>query len=103
VRANPAWVFIPFVFLTARGQEEDIYLGKRLGADDYLVKPYSPANLVATVESKLARSQAIARAAGTEMEGMKRTITRVLGHELRTPLTWIQGYAELLLGGGDST
>jgi len=102
VRANPAWVFIPFVFLTARDQEQDINLGKRLGADDYLVKPYSPANLVTTVESKLTRSQAIARAAGAEMEGMKRTITRVLGHELRTPLTWIQGYAELLLGGGDS-
>jgi len=102
VRANPAWVFIPFVFLTARDQEQDINLGKRLGADDYLVKPYSPANLVTTVESKLTRSQAIARAAGAEMEGMKRTITRVLGHELRTPLTWIQGYAELLLGGGYS-
>ncbi len=102
VRANPAWVFIPFVFLTARGQEEDIYLGKRMGADDYLVKPYSPDNLVATVESKLSRSRAVSQAAGTEMESMKRTITRVLGHELRTPLTWIQGFAELLLGSADS-
>jgi signal transduction histidine kinase len=102
VRANPAWVFIPFVFLTARGQEEDIYLGKRMGADDYLVKPYSPSNLVATVESKLARSRAVAQAAGAEMESMKRTITRVIGHELRTPLTWISGFAELLLGSADS-
>ncbi|OIO91002.1 MAG: hypothetical protein AUK03_12075 [Anaerolineae bacterium CG2_30_64_16] len=99
VRANPAWVFIPFIFLTAKGQEEDIYLGKRLGADDYLVKPYAPENLVATVESKLARARALSQAAGAEMENMKRTITQVIGHELRTPLTWIQGYAELLLGG----
>jgi signal transduction histidine kinase len=102
VRANPAWVFIPFIFLTARGQEEDIYLGKRMGADDYLVKPYSPDNLVATVESKLKRSRAVSQAAGAEMDSMKRTITRVLGHELRTPLTWIQGFAELLLGSADS-
>ena len=102
VRANPAWVFIPFIFLTARGQEDDIYLGKRMGADDYLVKPYDRDNLVATVESKLARSQAISRAAANEMEGLKRSITRVLGHELRTPLTWIQGYAELLLGSADT-
>ncbi len=102
VRANPAWVFIPFVFLTARGQEEDVLLGKRMGADDYLVKPYSPESLLATVDSKLSRSKAIAHAAGAEMESMKRTITRVLGHELRTPLTWIQGFAELLLGSADS-
>jgi two-component system, sensor histidine kinase and response regulator len=102
VRANAAWVFIPFIFLTARGQEEDIYLGKRLGADDYLVKPYDRDNLVATVESKLARSRAISQAAAGEMDILKRSITRVIGHELRTPLTWIQGYSELLLGGAGS-
>ena len=102
VRANPTWVFIPFIFLTARSQEEDIYLGKRLGADDYLIKPYDRDNLVATVESKLTRSRAVAEAAAGEMEALKRSITRILGHELRTPLTWIQGYAELLLGGAAS-
>src|SRR5512141_2459123 len=102
VRANPAWVFIPFIFLTARGQEEDIYLGKRMGADDYLVKPYDRDNLVATVESKLARARAVSQAAATEMEAVKRSITRILGHELRTPLTWIQGYVELLLGSASS-
>jgi two-component system, sensor histidine kinase and response regulator len=102
VRANPSWVFIPFIFLTARGQDEDIYMGKRMGADDYLVKPYDRENLLATVESKLTRSKAISHAAAAEMEALKRSITRVLGHELRTPLTWIQGYAELLLGNAES-
>jgi signal transduction histidine kinase len=98
VRANAAWVFIPFIFLTAKGQEEDILLGKRLGVDDYLVKPYNPAHLLATVESKLTRARSVSQAAAAEMESVKRAITQVLGHELRTPLTWIQGYAELLLG-----
>jgi two-component system, sensor histidine kinase and response regulator len=102
VRANPTWVFVPFIFLTARSQEEDIYLGKRMGADDYLIKPYDRDNLVATVESKLARSRAVSQAAAAEAETLKRSITRVLGHELRTPLTWIQGYAELLLGNAGS-
>jgi signal transduction histidine kinase len=98
VRANPAWVFIPFIFLTARGQEEDIMLGKRLGADDYLVKPCEAEELLAVVDSKLVRARALSRAAGLEMDKIKRTITQVIGHELRTPLTWISGYAELLLG-----
>lgn len=98
VRANAAWVFIPFIFLTAKGQEEDILEGKRLGVDDYLVKPYNPEHLLATVESKLVRARTVSQAAAAEMESMKRAITQVLGHELRTPLTWIQGYTELLLG-----
>jgi len=102
VRANPAWVFIPFIFLTARGQHEDVYFGMRMGADGYLVKPYDNDALVAIVESKLARARAISEATANEMETLKRSVARVLGHELRTPLTWIQGYAELLLSSADS-
>ena len=51
VRANPAWVFIPFVFLTARDQREDVFFGMRLGANAYLVKPYDSDALLAVVES----------------------------------------------------
>ncbi len=102
VRANPAWVFIPFVFLTGGGQPEDTYFGMRMGADAYLVKPCDGDTLIATVESKLARARAISQATANEMDVLKRSVARALGHELRTPLTWIQGYAELLLSGADS-
>ncbi len=102
VRENPAWVFIPFIFLSARTQTADIHMGKRMGADDYLVKPYDRENLLATVDARLARAQSVASAAAAEISELKLNITRTLGHELRTPLTWIQGYAELLLGNVDS-
>ena len=42
VRAKPAWISIPFIFLTARGERKDIFLGKQVGAEDYLVKPVQP-------------------------------------------------------------
>jgi DNA-binding response OmpR family regulator len=43
------------VLLTARGEESDRVIGLRLGADDYVVKPFSPAELVARVEAMLRR------------------------------------------------
>ena len=57
VRNRPDWVTIPFVFLTARGQKEDVITGKDLGAEDYLVKPLTRDELVAAVRSRLSRSR----------------------------------------------
>src|SRR6185503_14865522 len=46
---------IPIIFLTARADEVDRVLGLELGADDYLTKPFSPAELVARVKAVLRR------------------------------------------------
>jgi DNA-binding response OmpR family regulator len=47
---------IPIIMLTAKGGVEDRILGLELGADDYLVKPFSPRELVARVRALLRRS-----------------------------------------------
>jgi DNA-binding response OmpR family regulator len=46
---------IAVILLTARGEESDRVVGLRLGADDYVVKPFSPAELVARVDAVLRR------------------------------------------------
>jgi DNA-binding response OmpR family regulator len=48
---------LPIVMLTARGQEQDVVLGLNLGADDYVVKPFRAAELVARVRAFLRRSR----------------------------------------------
>lgn len=48
---------IPIIMLTAKGEEQDRLRGFRLGVDDYVVKPFSSAELVARVGAILARSQ----------------------------------------------
>jgi DNA-binding response OmpR family regulator len=48
---------IPVILLTARGDEPDRVLGLELGADDYVVKPFSPRELAARVRSVLRRSR----------------------------------------------
>ena len=47
---------IPIILLTARSQEADRILGLELGADDYVVKPFSPQELVARVKAVLRRA-----------------------------------------------
>jgi DNA-binding response OmpR family regulator len=49
---------VPVIMLTARGQETDRIYGLELGADDYVVKPFSPAELVARVKAVLRRTAA---------------------------------------------
>ena len=61
VRENPAWVTIPFVFLSARAMDTDIRYGKELGVDDYLIKPIRSAELTAVLRGKLKRSQQLRR------------------------------------------
>ena len=48
---------VPIIFLTARGEEIDRVIGLEIGADDYVVKPFSPRELVARVKAILKRSQ----------------------------------------------
>src|SRR4029079_10225337 len=50
-------VSVPILLLTARGEEADRIAGLNVGADDYVVKPFSPAELVARVRAHLRRVQ----------------------------------------------
>jgi putative two-component system response regulator len=57
VRTRPEWITIPFIFLTARRERKHILAGKRLGAEDYLLKPISPEDLLTAIRARLGRSQ----------------------------------------------
>jgi two-component system, OmpR family, alkaline phosphatase synthesis response regulator PhoP len=55
IRKHPATAHLPVMMVTAKGEESDIVAGLELGADDYMVKPFSPAVLVARVKALLRR------------------------------------------------
>jgi len=97
IRARPEWAPIPFIFLTAKAEQEDVLRGKGLGVEDYITKPFDPQELVVVVRARLRRAKAIRQATEAEFEQLKRQIVAVLGHELRTPLTYIRGYTDLAL------
>jgi two-component system, OmpR family, response regulator ResD len=63
---------IAVILLTAKGEESDRVIGLRLGADDYVVKPFSPAELVARVDAVLRRvDTSPAQEAAIELSDMK--------------------------------
>ena len=57
LRDKEATKSVPIIMLTARSEEDDRILGLNSGADDYVVKPFSPKELVARVQATLRRSQ----------------------------------------------
>jgi DNA-binding NarL/FixJ family response regulator len=57
VREDPATAHTPFIFLTARGEKQDLRAGMNLGADDYLTKPIVASDLLNAIEARLAREQ----------------------------------------------
>ncbi len=58
---------VPVLFLTAKGEEIDKVVGLKLGADDYVTKPFGVHELLARVEALLRRSRPGASAAGAEL------------------------------------
>ena len=57
LRRDPRLSDLPVIFLTARGEEIDRVLGLEIGADDYVVKPFSPRELVARAKAVLRRRE----------------------------------------------
>lgn len=61
---------IPVMMITARGEEYDKLLGFELGADDYVVKPFSPKEVIARIKAILSRSEGSSNAENTEYAGV---------------------------------
>jgi two-component system sensor histidine kinase/response regulator len=96
VRANPKWSQIPFIFLTARDQRNDLRHGMDLGADDYLMKPLEPEELLSAIRARLGRAAQAQIALHEATVELRDTIMRALSHEFRTPLSLVLGYTELM-------
>jgi DNA-binding response OmpR family regulator len=58
LREDDGTAHIPIIFVTARAQSSDVERGLELGVDDYVTKPFDPLDLIARVNTLLARSEA---------------------------------------------
>ncbi|MDR0709448.1 MAG: response regulator transcription factor [Spirochaetaceae bacterium] len=68
IRAENRWRNVPVILATAKGEEPDIVAGLELGADDYVIKPYSPRVLIARIRAALRRNEE--NAAGGEAQNV---------------------------------
>jgi DNA-binding response OmpR family regulator len=106
LRRDPATAELPIIMLTARGEEVDRVVGLEVGADDYVVKPFSPRELIARIKAVLRRTRgeppaaAGVRRIGTlEVDEGRRRVT-VAGAAVELTAKEFGLLVALLAGGG---
>lgn len=97
LRMEAGTSMIPFIFLTARTDRVDIRQGMELGADDYLTKPFTAAELLNTVHTRLEKRAQLDEVINKRMGALRGNIILALPHELRTPLSVILGFSDLIM------
>jgi len=96
---DPETASIPFLFLTAKAEPENVRKGMKTGADDYLIKPFNIDDLLAAIQVRLKKKEINDQ----KIKLMQDQISLKVPHELRTPLVPILGYAELMHDEDDIT
>lgn len=102
LRQNPLTAMIPLIFLTAKSDNTDFRQGMELGADDYIIKPFRRAELLAAITCRLEKQIAINQQSQKKLDDLRNSITLSLPHEMRTPLNGILGFSQLLMEESDS-
>ena len=98
IKKNKQFADIPFIFLTAKSEYQDIRTGMNLGADDYILKPFKVKDLLKSVEVRIQKSKSIKE----KMNHFSSSIAMYIPHELRTPLISLFGYTDMILSDYDS-
>lgn len=88
----------PFIFLTARGEREDLRKGMSLGADDYIMKPFSINDVMRAIEMRLDKRARVEAEAEKKRAELSRGLRNGLPGEMLTPLSVILGLSEMLAG-----
>ncbi len=96
VRSHAEWLHIPFIFLSARTMQHQIYDGLLKGVELYLTKPFDGTELIDLVESQLSQTLQTRDKHTQSVNQFKTELSRRLQHEFRTPLTFIVANMEFL-------
>lgn len=86
LRGDSATASIPFIFITAKADRDSQRQGMTLGADDYLIKPFTLHELTSAIHTRLRRHQDVLEKTENSMDQLKQQLARMVTHELRTPL-----------------
>jgi signal transduction histidine kinase len=96
LRQDPVTAAVPFIIMTGQPHTSGMRHGMELGADDYLAKPFTVSALLAAVEARLKKQEALKAMAEKKLADLRSSISMALPHELFTPLSGIVGFAEII-------
>lgn len=98
LKTNPETASIPFIFMTALDDRKNLRKGMELGADDYLVKPFTRNELLKAIEARLKKFHDNHK----QISELKETIVYAIPHEIKTPLNGILGISNLIQENSDN-
>ena len=87
----------PFIFLTAKTAKEDMSFGMQLGADDYIMKPFTIAELLSRVKTRLEKRKEVIRKSNVKLKELTDRIGVPIAKELKDPLNTIVGLSEMII------
>jgi len=87
---------IPFIFLTAKADRPNQRFGMDLGADDYLIKPFTPDEIYKAIYARLKKKHTAKAITDQKINQFSLNIASTIPHELRTPLNGILTTIQML-------
>lgn len=109
VRSNPNLTHIPFIFLTAASTKSDMRRGMDRGADDYLTKPFTHAEVMSAVHARIQKKEALDNQVRMYMDEfktelheererhqLKARMTAMFSHDFRNPLSAILSSSNII-------
>jgi DNA-binding response OmpR family regulator len=92
LRKFPSMVMTPFIILSARTEKADTERGLNLGADDFVYKPFDPAQLIERIRARLDKF----RHMKDSLNQVRSNLIGKVPHEFKTPLNGILGFASMM-------
>ncbi|MFZ4763376.1 MAG: response regulator [Roseimicrobium sp.] len=89
LRMDDSTKLIPFIFLTAKGEKHELRTGMNLGADDYLTKPVTEAELLASVNARMRRMGDLASVGGPDYSSHEPLLQLGLSEREAEVLLWV--------------
>jgi two-component system sensor histidine kinase/response regulator len=102
VRENPQTQTLPFIFLTAKTEKQDMRVGMDLGANDYLTKPFTHDELLHTIRARLSLEDAAHADTQKQLDALRANISSSLPLEVGTHLSEILTLADTLTHKADT-
>lgn len=96
ISRDPATATIPFIFLTARVERDDLRRGMSLGADDYITKPFSIDEVLNAIETRLEKRASIQAQTEKKLAELSKSIHLSLPGEMLSPLSIIISTSEMI-------
>lgn len=97
IKNDERYFSVPFIFLSGKNKQTDIIKGLKLGADDYITKPFTVKDITEVVFAKLKRKEKLDALIEQKLNHIKSGISFSLPHEFLTPINGIIGPISMLI------